>query len=130
MDTIRHSHTVGQALRTAALAAGVMTDATCYAELLSQFYVTTNVLEERLHSRKENSKVISQIAELGYHFKTGYEQDLKALVGDDWKTIVSNEFMTEPAKKYIEQLQQANDVELVAASFILWGPLVIGGGAA
>ena len=130
MDTIRHSHSVGQALRTAALAAGVMTDATCYAELLSQFYVTTNILEERLNSRKENSKVISQIAELGYHFKTGYEQDLKALVGDDWKTIVSNEFMTEPAKKYIEQLQQANDVELVAASFILWGPLVIGGGAA
>ena len=73
---------------------------------MSQFYVTTNLLEERLNGRKENSAVIAQIAELGYQFKKGYEQDLKSLVGDDWKTIVSNEFMTAPALQYIEKLQK------------------------
>ena len=34
-----------------------------------------------------------------------------------------------PTKQYIKALESANDVECLAAAFILHGPLVIGGGA-
>ena len=50
MDQIKTSHTVGQGLRSAALAAGLMTDRKCYAGLLSQFYVATRAL----HAGPEN----------------------------------------------------------------------------
>ena len=83
MDVIRHSHSVGQSLRTAALAAGLMTDKNCYAELLDQFYLTTAALEVRLHERKDHSSAIAAIIKLGYAFTKGYEQDLLSLLGAD-----------------------------------------------
>lgn len=59
MDVIRSSHKSGQALRTAMLAAGLLTDADCYAELLVQFYVVTHALETRMeefcHARPSSS---------------------------------------------------------------------------
>ena len=53
MDEIRTSHTLGQTLRNAALAAGLLSDEKCYAELLGQFYLATNVLELRLQELSE-----------------------------------------------------------------------------
>jgi len=146
MDEIKSSHSVGQALRSAALAAGALSDIHSYAELLGQFYVATKALELRideiLKSEEEmdvNSKDDSPQSEklsklklvksLGYSFSGGYERDLTFLLGENWRSKVK-EMTTDPAKEYIQRIQGANEIDLVAAAFILWGPLVIGGGAA
>jgi hypothetical protein len=138
MDKIKNSHTTGQALRNAAVAAGALSDRENYAELLSLFYVATRAMEMRMDEIHEsNSESIDSLTEkkfallkevksLGYSFCKGYELDLEHLLGQNWKFKV-DEMTTEPAKKYVERLKVANENELVAAAFILWGPLVIGG---
>lgn len=137
MDEIRSSHTTGQALRTATLAAGLLSDKYCYAELLGQFYVATVALEKRIDEllikgscgdNDKKSLLVAKVKKLGYSFTSGYEADLEALLGREWKGIIKS-WTTEPAKQYIQRLESANDVECVAAAFILHGPLVIGGGA-
>ena len=143
MDQIRSSHTIGQSLRSAAIAAGLLTDAKCYAELLGQFYLTTAALERRMEEllSSENNdtsddnvsnlrySLLAKVKHLGYSFTHGYEQDLNALLGPNWKEIMQS-WTTEPAKQYIQRLETASDIECVAAVFILHGPLIIGGGAA
>jgi hypothetical protein len=140
MDMIKHSHSVGQSLRTASLAAGLLSDKKCYAELLAQFYVVTKAMETRMDTllqSKESSgdthhlKLLRKVrSDLGYSFCHGYERDLEFLLGKaEWETIVET-WTTQSAMKYMERMMNANEVELVAAVFILWGPLVIGGGAA
>jgi hypothetical protein len=140
MDKIKHSHSVGQTLRTAKLAAGLLSDKNCYAELLAQFYVVTKAMETRmdmlLQQSKEsgdtqNYKLLRKMKnDLGYAFCHGYERDLEYLLGQkDWEKTVET-WATKPAMIYMERMMNANEVELVAAVFILWGVLVIGGGAA
>lgn len=141
MDQIRSSHTIGQSLRSAAIVAGLLTDAKCYAELLGQFYVATAALERRMeeflsaenndtsHDDGSNDSLLAKVKHLGYSFTQGYEQDLNALLGPNWKEIIQS-WTTEPAKQYVQRLETASDIECVAAAFILHGPLIIGGGAA
>ena len=131
MDEIKVKHTVGQRLRTVLVAAGVLTDKICYAELLAQFYVTTKALELRLEERREDSNIVQKIVQLkpGYNFTKGYELDEQHLLGENWKERI-NTMISKPANDYIYLIQNANDAELVAATFILWGPMIIGGGAA
>jgi hypothetical protein len=144
MDQIRSSHTIGQTLRSAALAAGLLTDAKCYAELLGQFYVATAALERRMEellltdgdishdndnpSSSSSLLLVAKVKTLGYSFKLGYERDLYSLLGPDWKRTIHS-WTTEPANRYIQRLETANDAECAAAAFILHGPLIIGGGA-
>ena len=131
MDEIKMNHTVGQKLRTMLVTAGVLSDKICYAELLAQFYVTTKALELRLKDRREDSNIVQKIVHLkpGYNFTKGYELDEQHLLGENWKERI-NTMTTKPANDYISLIQNANDAELVAATFILWGPMIIGGGAA
>ena len=141
MDKIKESHSVGQALRGAALTAGLLTDTCCYAELLGQFYIATAALEKRIDqvlldesnsdTRRSTARcsLLRQVKSLGYAFRNGYERDLEYLLGSDWQKTI-NKWTTVPAQQYVNQLDKADEVELVAAAFILWGPLVIGGGAA
>jgi hypothetical protein len=151
MDIIRSSHRIGQTLRTAALTAGLLTDANCYAELLGQFYVVTSALEQRMqelillssakeeevnHSSSSSSPaktktkhlLVAKVKALGYSFSHAYARDLHALLGTNWLDIIQS-WTSEPAMRYIQKLQCATDAECVAAAFILYGPLVIGGGA-
>lgn len=129
MDEIEQDHSIGQKLRGVMLAAGLMTDAQCYAELLGQFYLCTEVLERRLYAAEAaKMALVRQVSALGYHFVEGYEEDLKHLLGDDWKQKTHQQ-RTEPARRYMARLEEADQDELVAAAFILWGPMVIGGGA-
>lgn len=136
MDTIRTSHTIGQSLRSAALAAGLLTDAKCYAELLGQFYVVTAALESRMEELLDEDgprghdrlTLLAKVKSLGYSFKLDYERDLHSLLGPKWNTTIQS-WTTEPAKRYIQRLESATHAECVAAAFILHGPLVIGGGA-
>lgn len=143
MDEIKSSHSVGQALRSAALAAGALSDIHSYAELLSQFYVATEALEKRIDEILEKEEemdltcedkspsykkfsALKQVKSLGYSFTGGYENDLEFLLGEKWRSKV-NEMTTDPAKEYIQQIQCAHEINIIAAAFILWGPLVIGG---
>lgn len=147
MDEIKSSHSVGQALRSAALAAGALSDIHSYTELLGQFYVATKALELRIDEilkseeeemdlnckddspKSEKLSKLKLVKSLGYRFSGGYESDLTFLLGENWRSKVK-EMTTDPAKEYIQRIQGANEIDLVAAAFILWGPLVIGGGAA
>lgn len=144
MDTIRSSHTLGQTLRTAALTAGLLTDVKCYAELLGQFYLVTDALEERmceLMRAAENDKtplaatpkskllLVTKVKALGYSFSDAYARDFRVLLGPCWLDILKTYWTTEPAERYMKRLQYASDAECVAAAFILYGPLIIGGGA-
>ena len=129
MDVIRRSHSVGQALRTAMLGAGLMSDAECYAELLAQFYVCTAALERGL--QKSASKLAQRVStEVGLAFTSGYEADLRHLLGEDWARRVDEELTSGVARRYVARLEAASEAELVAGVFILHGPLAIGGGAA
>ncbi len=151
MDQIHVQHTLGQRLRGVALAAGLMTDADCYAELLAQFYVATSALEDamdRLLRRRPDdekndggggggggTRLVRAVAALGYRFKPLYEADLAHLFGvrsDDAAALAARvrELTTPPAAAYAARLRDAHAREVVAAAFILHGPLVIGGGAA
>ena len=138
MDAIRTPHTIGQALRNATLAAGLLTDRNCYAELLGQFYVATAALEKRMDellmddvNGKDEAKylLLKKVKGLGYAFRKGYELDLEFLLGSNWRNILHS-WTCKAANDYARELEVAEESKLVAAAFILWGPLVIGGGAA
>jgi hypothetical protein len=140
MDTIERSHAVGQGLRTAMLAAGLMTDRRCYGELLGQFYLCTAALERALASvavRPGGEPLSERLLSLGYAFTAPYEADLAALFGDadgkDWRATVER-LQVPTVQRYVEEIEAAgaagDGATLAAATFILWGPLVIGGGAA
>ena len=133
------SDSVDIALPTAtyqALAAGLLSDSKCYAELLGQFYLATAALETRVdellsgdQSDDSSELLVAKTSELGYSFSKGYALDLQALLGSDWEDTVRS-WATEPTKEYVRRLRMANDDECTAAAFILHGPLIIGGGAA
>ena len=129
MDTIKHSHTVGQKLRTAFVLSGVFSDDMLYAELLTQFFVTTACFEELLEKQKPTS-----LTKLTYAFSSEYSADLRHLLGPSYKQK-TEELASNAAKDYIDLIKAHGKTEfseesLVAAAMILWGPLIIGGGAA
>lgn len=129
MDKIKHSHTVGQKVRTAFVLSGVFSDQLLYAELLTQFAVTTAVFEDLLKERGSKS-----IANLDYNFSPLYSLDLSHLLGPSSYTEKTSELASNAAKEYITLLKEHSKTEfseesLVAAVMILWGPLIIGGGA-
>ena len=78
-------------------------------------------MEVRLNELAKTNDVVRKIQDLKYSFTKGYELDLKAL-------NVPTE-AHEPTISYAERLSKANVTEIIAAVFILWGPLLIGGGA-
>jgi hypothetical protein len=144
MDEIKSSHSKGQALRSASLAAGAVSDVHVYAELLCQFYVATEALERRIddfldsdqktiasndgsnNNGTDNRSILQQVNSLDYRFSKGYERDLEFLLGSNWRCQVES-MTTDPARDYIQRLKVADEIGLTAAAIILWGPLVIGG---
>ena len=131
MNKIKLNHSIGQKLRTALITAGVLTDKNCYAEVLGQFYQATKVLERRLHERKRFSTIVKKVVDLKpeYNFTKGYEADLEALLGKSWRQRIIA-VTADPTADYVLLLENASDAELVAGAFILWGPMIVGGGAA
>lgn len=116
---------------------GLFTDKSVYREVLSIFYVLTRELERKLGERKKDDGVASKIVALGYHFTPGYEKDLEFLYASDkatldWKgqaeAVVRQ---NAAASAYLAWLQDANrtNMDLAAAALVLWGGLVVGGGA-
>merc|ERR1712032_13725 len=122
--------TKGQALRMGLVATGLLSDVNCYTEALIQFYVCTKALDERLNRCKLDIVVKVRDSLHKYAFVAGYEADLQQLLGEEcWEAEVRAR--TNPAaSKYCNYLRECDDLELVAAVYVLYGALVIGGGAA
>jgi hypothetical protein len=136
MDKIRKSHHYGQLLRQAFIVMGLFSDKDCYSELLTQFYVTTKALEKLVHEKE--LACVKKVASY-YRFTELYEEDLKYLLGDDqWERVVEGELISEAAREYIALIEKEcgtgdkadREAAIIAGIVILWGPLIIGGGAA
>jgi heme oxygenase len=131
MKQIHRSHKKGQSIRNVLLPV-LLTSQRNYAAALVQFYFPTALLEELLllHS---NDPLIAGVLGCKSSFARQYEADLKELLGDNWQNEA--EGLKKPATiEHCARLSKAQDdndiLTLVAAYFILHGPLVVGGGPA
>jgi len=119
MKKVRSQHSVSKTLRNALIVSGLLTDRACYAEFLVQFYVCSKALV-----LPEGLEFLAK-----YKFIEGYESDLEILLGPDWRTEVDT--MTLPiSQEYARKIEQGSNAFKYAAAAILFGVLVIGGGAA
>lgn len=125
MKAIHSDHEWGNKVRMLKLPL-ILTDTRLYACAIAQFYVLTRALEDGLR-RSKDDRLVAQVMTLGYSLTPGYEADLKELLGTEWSTRVDRA-ITPATKAYCSILQSARPLELVSASFILYGALVIGGG--
>lgn len=125
MKAIRIGHDRGDKMRMLKLPL-ILTDSRLYAGAIAQFYALTKTLEEALRRRKDDP-MVARVLSLGYSITSGYEADLKELLGPEWQVLVDRA-RTPATTAYVTILENASSVELVAASFILYGALVIGGG--
>lgn len=138
MKAIREAHFRANRIRGLLTIAGLFSDRFVYREVISMFYVVTEALEVALLA-KEFSKndvdaaVCRAVLALGYRFTKAYEKDLAFLFGNDndWKTQVEKVVRKYPfVREYTQFIQSMESgEELAGAAFVLWGALVIGGGA-
>eukprot|EP00927_Polykrikos_kofoidii_P080625 TRINITY_DN77523_c0_g1_i1.p1 TRINITY_DN77523_c0_g1~~TRINITY_DN77523_c0_g1_i1.p1 ORF type:complete len:242 (-),score=62.41 TRINITY_DN77523_c0_g1_i1:56-781(-) len=126
MRAINTGHDWGDRMRMVKLPL-ILTDTLLYAGAISQFYRLTRTLEEMLEKNKDDV-LVKRVLGLGLKLTPGYEADLQQLYGKDAWRSRSEVACTAATKAYCEQLQQADSTDLVAASFILYGALVVGGG--
>lgn len=131
---ITRGHSIGQKLRGAMFVAGLMQNRTCYTETVVQFYTVTAAFERQLERAPTGdgaTRVRNQLQRLKMQFSGGYEEDLAELLGSDWRTTVSK-MQSAAAREYVKMIEAHSVTDdgavLAAAAFILWGPLVIGGG--
>jgi len=127
MLAIRGSHSFGNKVRMLKFPL-ILTDTKLYGGALANFYWLTRALELRLKSPEVQAHpIITHVLDLGLKVTEGYEADLKQLLGEDWQTAAARA-RTPATDSYVAAIQIADAVQLVAAAFILYGALVIGGG--
>jgi len=124
--------------------AGLFTDKHVYREILTCFYVITREMEWKLDelSKKKNDVVCRKILSLGYRFTPQYEKDMEVLWSIDdhgadadgtkgWKERVeafaSSNAVVGEYRDHIRRMDSGEEV--AGATFVLWGALIIGGGA-
>jgi len=123
----------------------ILTDQRLYAGAITQFMWVTKALETRLREHggdgdgdgdgggggggdKGTALVAVLTRELfNTNVTKGYEDDLRVLYGEDW-IEKARDAQTAVCKDYVACINTANPPQLVAAAFILYGALVIGGG--
>ena len=133
MQAIRNSHLQANILRAGLMVAGLFTDKLLYRELVTLFYIVTKELESKLDKLSPKDKVCQQVLSLGYHFTEKYEQDMAALyTPETWKQEVELALKNSPSTQlYVDKIQtMQRGTQLAGATFVLWGALIIGGGAA
>lgn len=154
MRSIRGAHLRANRLRASLVLAGLFTDRRVYRDVLTAFYVATAETESKLDElAAAGDETCRKILSLGYRFAPQYERDLEVLWGnagtggggggdDDrakkggpsWKDRVIPNFVADevPAageyRSHIRRMKSGN--EAAGAAFVLWGALIIGGGAA
>lgn len=133
MQAIRSAHVESNRVRMVLTVIGLFTDKIIYTEVMTIFYTLTKELESKLEEKKKDDDAICRtILTLGYNFTPGYEKDLTFLYGSsDWKEQAKDIFAKSPAAvSYLRWIQRAkSSAQLAGAAFVLWGALVIGGGA-
>lgn len=130
MKAIKQSHSTGNMIRMLKLPL-IFTDHRLYAGAIANFYWLTMTLETCL-DRSEAQEPGGLVAEVrrglgGMRLATGYEADLAELLGEDWQALAARA-RTRETEAYCVALESAGALELVAATFILYGALVVGGG--
>ena len=106
----------------------IFTEAKLYAGAIAQFYWLSDALEAQLRRHAEHP-MVATVAALGLCVTPGYAADLKQLYGEEWLEIAAAA-RTPATASYVAELEAADPVSLVAAAFILYGALVVGGGKA
>jgi heme oxygenase len=126
MKAIHTGHSFGNSVRMVKLPL-IFTDERLYAGAIGQFFWLTETLEKRLDLHKDHPMVQRvHLLELG-DVASGFAKDLQQIYGPSWRAQVA-EARTASTTAYCDILTAATPVELVAASFILYGALVVGGG--
>ena len=102
----------------------IMLDIRLYGGAIAQFYMVTEALESEL-ARHADHKLVAHVREAISleNLAPGYAADLRQIFGDGaWPAA------TAATEEYLKALRRAGPVEVVAALFILYGALVVGGG--
>jgi heme oxygenase len=126
MLAIRTSHTWGNRVRMLKLPL-ILTDQRLYAGAIANFYFLTRALEGALDAKDNADPLLQSVRALGLRLTKGYEADLRELFGAEWEAAAARA-RTSVTEAYVATIEEADSVQLVAASFILYGALVIGGG--
>jgi hypothetical protein len=147
MASIRAAHFKANKLRAALVFAGLLTDVRIYAHSLSMFYVVTREVEHKILNdekflsslTQDEREIISKLGSMGFSFTPGYEKDLQVLYEEilypksifSWKEhveqIVESTAIVKEYQRHIRSMSKASEV--AGAAFVLWGALIIGGGA-
>jgi hypothetical protein len=133
MKSIRSAHFRANRIRAVLTVAGLFTDKNVYTQVLSLFYVLTRELEIKLQAESKSNEICRKIVALGYHFTDQYEQDLEFLYGTPrWKDLVEDLVQkNRKACEYRDKIRNSyHGHELAGVAFVLYGALIIGGGAA
>lgn len=138
MKAIRRAHFRSNRIRAGLVVSGLLTDPAIYREVISVFYVLTSEVEKKqgdsqFPTTPVDQEIIQKLLSLGYAFTKDYEKDLLYLYDNDpnWKKQVQSIIDNTPAALHYRQKIQSmtKATELAGAVFVLWGALVIGGGA-
>lgn len=125
MSAIRTGHTFGNRVRFLKLPL-IFLDPALYADAIAQFYWLSEALEDSLR-RHASHPLVRRVAAIGLEVTPGYASDLEALHGEGWRAAAQSA-RTRATLAYVSVLYGAEPVQLVAAAFILYGALVVGGG--
>ena len=130
MSAIRSAHFRSGRIRAVLVVAGLLIDKNIYRDVISIFYILTRELEAK--AKKMDGQTCRRILALGYRFADGYEMDLAALYGTkDWKERALDVLQCNQAAcgYFTEISAMTQEAELAGALFVLWGGLIVGGGA-
>mmetsp|Transcript_127650 Transcript_127650/g.285529 ORF Transcript_127650/g.285529 Transcript_127650/m.285529 type:complete len:248 (-) Transcript_127650:118-861(-) len=128
MSSIRTGHSLGNTIRMVKLPL-ILTDVQLYGGAIAQFYWLTEALERALQRQIDDPLVARCVAEIGVGpLAPGYQSDLSQIYGTSSWQARAEAVRTSATDAYCRILEGASPVELVAATFILYGALVIGGG--
>ena len=127
MRAIRGGHTLGNRIRMLKLPL-ILTDSQLYGGAIANFYWLTRALERALDDPiAQSHPVLAPVRALGLRLTAGYEKDLAQIFGPRWEAVAAGA-RTAATDAYVAEIEQAEPARLVAAAFILYGALVIGGG--
>jgi len=128
MSAIRVQHEWGNRVRMLKLPL-ILTDDRLYGGAIANFYVLTRALEAALEEHRQSPVVAHIVESLQLEpMAPRYQADLEEIFGETWKVDVAAATRSAAVAEYLAALGQAGAIEVVAATFILYGALVVGGG--
>ncbi|KAJ8613544.1 hypothetical protein CTAYLR_002174 [Chrysophaeum taylorii] len=126
IKSIASSHTFGNRVRMVKLPL-IFVEEQLYAGAIGQFFWLTEALEAAV-AQHADDPMVQRIKALGLgDMAPRYAADLEQILGPKWRTEATR-IRTAATSAYCDIIATAGSVELVAAAFILYGALVVGGG--